>query len=78
MYSFSWQCNSDFFALGLSLLDGCVGCRILRSSFHDWLDFMVGMMKGVTVHHLLCQTLFTDTPMASSLNLTFLPANVLL
>ncbi len=29
--------------------DGCVCCRILTSSFHDWLDFMEEMMKGATV-----------------------------
>lgn len=30
--------------------DGCVCCRILTSSFHDWLDFIEEMMKGATVH----------------------------
>lgn len=67
MYSLSWQCSSDFVAaLWLSLFDGCVCRSILTSSFHDWLDFLDEMMKGVTVHHLRCQTLFTDTPMASA------------
>lgn len=30
--------------------DGCVCCRILTSSFHDWLDFIEEMMKGATVY----------------------------
>lgn len=47
--------------------DGCVCCRILTSSFHDWLDFMEQMMKGATVppHHLVYHVHFTHTRLVS-------------
>ncbi|CAL8330605.1 unnamed protein product [Boreogadus saida] len=46
---------------GLLQFDDCVCCRILTSSFHDWLDFMEKMMEGGT---LCCP----GTPMVESVS----------
>ena len=56
---------------GLLQFDGCVCCRILTSSFHDWLDFMEKMMEGETVHTIsYIITLFIDPSLVNALSLS--------
>lgn len=58
--------------------DGCVCCRILTSSFHDWLDFMEEMMKGATVYTISYITSSSHTlswSTSPSLSIISLPMN---
>jgi hypothetical protein len=62
--------SSELFAIlrgGLLQFDDCVCCRILTSSFHDWLDFMEKMMEGETVHTIsYIITLFIDPSLVNA------------
>lgn len=52
--------------------DGCVCCRILTSSFHDWLDFMEEMMKGATVDTISYITSSWSQSISFSLSISIL------